>query len=99
MPGMSGYDVARQINDSKSGIQDLPLIALSSLMEGDARKCEDAGFDGFLSKPVRREKLFQMMERLLGEEIETKRLYDAPVARQSAAQNSIITQYSLHRRI
>jgi PAS domain S-box-containing protein len=74
MPGVSGYEVAKQIRDFESTIhnpnstmRNLPLIALSSLMERDARKCEEAGFDGFLSKPIRREKLYQMMERLLGE--------------------------------
>ena len=73
MPGMSGYDVAKairgfksKIQDSQSPIENLPLIALSSLMERDTKKCEEAGFDGFLSKPIRREKLYQMLESLLG---------------------------------
>ncbi len=72
MPGISGYEVAKQIRYSQSTIinhqstiQSLPLIALSSLM--DASKCKAVGFDGFLSKPIRREKLYQMLERLLGE--------------------------------
>jgi len=66
MPVMSGYDVARKIKNSKSAIKNLPLVALSSLMERDAKKCEDAGFDGFLNKPVRREKLYRMLEGILG---------------------------------
>ncbi len=74
MPVMSGYEVAREIRDPKSSIvniqssiRSLPLVALSSLMERDAKNCKVVGFDGFLSKPVRREKLYQMLERLLGE--------------------------------
>jgi len=67
MPGMSGYDVAEEVKNSKLKIQNLPLVALSSLMERDAKRCEEAGFDGFLSKPIRREKLYQMLKRLLGE--------------------------------
>ena len=73
MPEMSGYGVARAIRDfecknpnQNSAIKKLPIIALSSLMERNAEKCEAAGFDGFLSKPVRREKLYQMLERSLG---------------------------------
>ncbi|MBW1870391.1 MAG: response regulator, partial [Deltaproteobacteria bacterium] len=66
MPGMSGYEVAKVIRGVKSSIQNLPMIALSSLMDRDARKCKEAGFDGFLSKPIHRDKLFQMVERLLG---------------------------------
>ncbi len=68
MPGMSGYEVAKGIRDCKSEIQNLPLIALSSSMERDAQKCEKKGFDGFLSKPIRREKMFQMLVRIMGGE-------------------------------
>ncbi|MFO7601426.1 MAG: response regulator [Candidatus Desulfacyla sp.] len=68
MPGMSGYEVAKAIRDSKSLIRTLPLIALSFLMERDAKRCRQAGFDGFVSKPVRRDRLLQMVERLLGQE-------------------------------
>ena len=67
MPGMSGYEVAKAIRDDEPPIRDLSMIALSSLMERDARLCKEAGFDGFLSKPIHRDKLFQMMVRLLGE--------------------------------
>ena len=66
MPGINGYDVAKAIRSFKSEIRHVPLIALSSLMERDARKCEEAGFDGFLNKPIRKEKLYKMLERLLG---------------------------------
>ncbi|MEW5908245.1 MAG: response regulator [Thermodesulfobacteriota bacterium] len=69
MPDKSGYDVAREIRRSK--FKDLSMIALSSLMERDARKCKEAGFNGFLSKPIKREKLFRMMERILGKSRES----------------------------
>jgi len=67
MPGMSGYEAAREIRKARSEIRNIPLLALSSLMERDSKRCEEAGFDGFLNKPVRREKLYQVLERLLGE--------------------------------
>jgi PAS domain S-box-containing protein len=66
MPGMDGYGVAKQIRNLKTSIGSIPLLALSSMMERDAKKCEEAGFDGFLSKPVRREKLFKIMEKIIG---------------------------------
>ncbi|MBW1834474.1 MAG: response regulator [Deltaproteobacteria bacterium] len=83
MPGISGYDVAKAIHGFKSEIKDIPLIALSSLMERDAKKCEEAGFDGFLNKPIRREKLYKMLERLLGEK------------KYKELKPKIITQYSI----
>jgi len=67
MPEMGGYDVARQIRNPRSEIPYIPLLAYSSSTEGDAKKCLEAGFDGFLPKPVHRRKLLDMMERLLGE--------------------------------
>jgi len=68
MPGMSGHELAREIRNSKNQFSDIPLLALSSLMEADAGKCAEAGFDAFLSKPIRREKLYQIIERMLGVE-------------------------------
>ncbi len=95
MPGMSGYDVVKQIRNPKSSIinhqssiQSLPLLALSSLIERDAKKCEEAGFDGFLSKPIRREKLYRMLERMISKrEVEGKK--------DEVVKENIITQYSV----
>ena len=64
MPGLNGYDLARQIRNS--GFKDLPVIALSAVSRRDTVRFEEAGFDGFFAKPVRREKLYRMMERVLG---------------------------------
>ena len=65
MPDMSGYDVAREIRKGEDSQYRIALIALSSVMQREAKKCKEAGFDGFLSKPIRKEKLYQMIERLL----------------------------------
>ena len=86
MPEMSGYDVAKAIRSFEAKIQNLPLLALSSLMERDAKKCADAGFDGFLNKPVHREKLIKMIQRLLGNEL---------AAEKKPVQSKIVTQHSI----
>ncbi len=85
MPEMSGYDVALQIRSPQSRIPYIPLLAYSSSTERDAKKCLEAGFDGYLPKPVHRQKLLDMIERLLGKDKddEAKR----PV--------SIVTQHSI----
>jgi CheY-like chemotaxis protein len=64
MPRCSGYDVARQIRSSDT-ISHLSLLAFSSSLERDATKCLEAGFDGFLPKPVNRQKLMAMIENLV----------------------------------
>jgi two-component system sensor histidine kinase/response regulator len=87
MPDMSGYDVVRQIRNPESQIPYTPFLAYSSSTEGDAaKKCLEAGFDGFLPKPVHRRKLLDMMERLLGEKKDDD---------QEKKPVSIVTQHSM----
>jgi two-component system, sensor histidine kinase and response regulator len=78
IPGFSGYELAKQIRGIESSIKNLKfvptnsetqhihLISLSYLMDHDARKCKNAGFDSFLNKPVRRDKLYRMLEKIIG---------------------------------
>jgi two-component system sensor histidine kinase/response regulator len=65
MPEVDGFKVVEAVRKT---IKAPPvIIVLSSALERDAQKCEKAGFDGFLAKPVRRSRLLQMVARLLGE--------------------------------
>jgi len=89
MPVMSGYDIAREIRAWEGGRSSdqgagkrLPLVALSSLMARDSIKCEEAGFDAFLSKPIRREHLYLILEGALGKRLAGKNrdgLKSAPI--------------------
>ena len=55
MPNMNGYEATAAIKEN--GI-DVPIVALTaSAMAGDAEKCQQAGCDGFLAKPLDRKKL------------------------------------------
>ena len=63
------------------------MIALSSLMERDAKKCEEAGFDGFLSKPVNRKKMYQMVEKIFEKKKDEGK-------KDKADGHKIMTQYS-----
>jgi CheY-like chemotaxis protein len=85
---MSGYDLGKQIQDPKYQIPKIPLIALSSAMERDTKKCEEAGFVGFLTKPIRRERLLQMIERVLGGKEDQGEKEKAP-------KEKIMTQYTV----
>jgi PAS domain S-box-containing protein len=109
MPGTSGYEVAKEIRNwemslvtghSSDGSKAtrIPLIALSSLMERDAKKCEEAGFDGFLSKPIRREKLYQMLEKIIEMRNGNKKDTTLHIP-QSAIRNQIMTQYTIREEI
>jgi signal transduction histidine kinase/ligand-binding sensor domain-containing protein/CheY-like chemotaxis protein len=67
MSGMSGYDLAREIRGAPAPICDLPLLAYSSSIANQMKKCADAGFDVFLPKPARRLKLLETVGQLLEE--------------------------------
>ena len=87
MPGISGYEVAEQVRKAGFAFQ-MPLLALSSVMGRDAWKCKEAGFDGFLSKPIRREKLYMMLGKMMGER-------EPEGEKDELARERIITQYSV----
>jgi len=63
---MTGLDLVKQVRQLPGQIAHIPLLAFSSSVERNAKACHDAGFDGFLPKPIRRKKMYQMLERLLG---------------------------------
>ncbi len=86
MPEISGYDLGELVRGAQQSFSNIPLIALSSSMERDSRRCEKIGFDGFLSKPVHRDKLYQMMERIFAEREHGEK---------GAPKPKIMTQYSL----
>jgi signal transduction histidine kinase/CheY-like chemotaxis protein len=65
MPGLNGYDVAKQVRTSDSHLSNLPLIGFSSIVVKQPRPIKDYGFDGFLSKPINKQRLLEMIEQLL----------------------------------
>ena len=61
LPGMSGYEVARQLR-SDSSINGLTLVALTGWgSEEDRQRAQNAGFDHHLTKPVEIEKLHSLL--------------------------------------
>lgn len=66
MPEISGFEIANDIRRAEAPIKDMPLLAFSSSTLSRSKKFREAGFNGFLPKPVRRVKLIKMIQRLLG---------------------------------
>jgi signal transduction histidine kinase/DNA-binding response OmpR family regulator len=83
MPEVSGFELAQMIRKGPETIQDIPLLALSSKALREAKLCEEAGFNGFISKPVPRDKLLRMIQRLLG------------VEQGSQEKTPLVTQYTV----
>jgi PAS domain S-box-containing protein len=70
MPLMDGYEASRQIRQFEEQRGDglhIPIIAITAnAMQGDREKCLDAGMDDYIAKPVKRNALFEMLQRYLG---------------------------------
>jgi len=76
MPGMSGYDLCRQIRKDERTL-DLPVIFLTArALLMDQAEGEDAGSDLYLIKPVLATKLLNMIGMFLSS--------DAPLAKKRA---------------
>lgn len=60
MPVMDGITATEEIRKNKK-LKDLPIVAMTAnAMSEYKKKCLDAGMNHFVSKPVRREKLWQL---------------------------------------
>jgi CheY-like chemotaxis protein len=66
MAGMDGFEVARAIKAQPAGASVALVLLTSSALRGDARAAQAAGFAAYLSKPFRRARLKQALERVLG---------------------------------
>jgi signal transduction histidine kinase/DNA-binding response OmpR family regulator len=65
MPGMDGETMGKKLR-SNSFTKDLPLLIITSAAsQGDRKIFEEAGFSGYLSKPVRQEVFKKAMALLL----------------------------------
>ncbi len=64
MPVMDGYEATRQIREweQSNGQAGIPIIALTAdVLPGTESVCLDSGMNGYLAKPVRKDKLQQVL--------------------------------------
>lgn len=65
MPKLDGFAVLRKIRENPR-LTGLPVLAVTAYaMQGDREKVFNAGFDGYLSKPVNSSSLAEELDRLL----------------------------------
>jgi len=69
MPLMNGLQAtgAIRVREAREGLKSCPILALTAnAFQEDRKRCEDAGMDGFLTKPFRRDALIAEILRALG---------------------------------
>ncbi len=64
MPEMDGFQATQAIRLTEEVGARTPIIALTAnAMHGDRERCEEAGMDDYLAKPVRSDELLRMLEK------------------------------------
>jgi two-component system, sensor histidine kinase and response regulator len=82
MPDMDGLTATGAIRAAENGNgQRVPIIAMTAhAMKGDHERCLEAGMDGYVSKPIRPEKLYEAIQAALGKTLPTIESADRAVS-------------------
>jgi len=66
MPEMDGFEATELIRDREKGNGGhIPIVAMTAhAMKGDRERCLAAGMDSYISKPIRAEQLFTVIQNL-----------------------------------
>jgi PAS domain S-box-containing protein len=66
MPDIDGLEATRLIRELETGSRrHVPIVAMTAhAMKGDRERCLSSGMDGYISKPVRSQELFDVVEQL-----------------------------------
>ena len=96
MPEMSGFEATAVIREHEQATgHRMPIIAMTAhAMKGDRERCIEAGMDGYVSKPIRPEALFEAIEHLvLPSDPPTARITDCNLIDSVLDRSAVLAQF------
>ena len=64
MPEMDGKEATRRIREL--GFRDVPVVAMTAhALQGDREECIQAGMNDYITKPIKREKVFEIIDKFV----------------------------------
>ena len=80
MPELDGYAAATEIRRRQNGGPRIPIVAMTaSAMQGERDRCLAAGMDDYVTKPIDRRRLQEVLDQWLGAAVPAPRSDDVPV--------------------
>ncbi len=80
MPELDGYAAATEIRRRQNGGPRIPIVAMTaSAMQGERERCLAAGMDDYVTKPIDRRRLQEVVDQWLGAAAPEPRTEEVPV--------------------
>jgi hypothetical protein len=90
MPVLDGFEATERIRARKGPNDKVPIIAVTAnAMKGDRDKCMAAGMDDYITKPVQRQKLHEMIAKWTGIDASTPSASSSPTTKSSGIVSSM----------
>ena len=91
MPELDGLEATTAIRaKEKASGGHLPIIAMTHTMKGDRERCLAAGMDGYISKPVQAQELFEAVENITRRAVVTRAVEPTEKAAEAVLDEAIL---------
>ena len=93
MPIMDGYSATRQIRKLKSSKANTPIIAMTAhVLDGVAEKCNDAGMNDYISKPIN----LTILNQIIKKHVQKKQANDSSALEDKVKENMVFDTAHVH---